>query len=88
MAAGAAAPQPRFNRLERLTPLELEVSLAAAGGASLNDVAHGLFLGPRTARLVHVSAMAKLGVESTEELAAALGSERSPDAEIDSHATV
>jgi GMP synthase-like glutamine amidotransferase/tetratricopeptide (TPR) repeat protein len=88
VAAGAAAPQPRINRTERLTPLELEVSLAAAGGASLDDVAHRLFLGPRTARLVYASAMAKLGVESTEELAAALGSERSPDAEINSHATV
>lgn len=71
-----------INMLERLTPLELEVSLAAGPGASLDDVAHALFLGARTARLLHASAMAKLSVESTAELAAALGSERSPDTEV------
>ena len=69
-------PRPRISRLERLTPLELDVSLAAGGGAPLDDVARRLFLGPRTARLLHASAMAKLGVESTAELAAALGPER------------
>ena len=85
-ATGAAAPSPRINRLERLTPLELDVSLAAGAGASLEDVAHRLFLGPRTARLLLASAMAKLGVESTAELAAALGPEGSPDAEVGRHA--
>ncbi len=86
VATGATAPPPRINRLERLTPLELEVSLAAGAGASLEDVAHRLFLGPRTARLLHASAMAKLGVESTGELAAALGPEGSPDGEVSRHA--
>ena len=86
MATGAAAPHPRINRLERLTPLELDVSLAAGAGAPLDDIAHRLFLGPRTARLLLASAMAKLGVESTAELAAALGPERSPDAEVSRHA--
>ncbi len=76
VATGATAPPARINRLERLTPLELEVSLAAGAGAPLDDIAHQLFLGPRTARLLHASAMAKLGVESTAELATALG----PDA--------
>jgi hypothetical protein len=86
MATGAVAPHPQINMVERLTPLELEVSLAAGAGASLDDVAHGLFLGARTARLLHASAMAKLSVEWTAELAAALGSERSPDTEVSRHA--
>jgi GMP synthase-like glutamine amidotransferase/DNA-binding CsgD family transcriptional regulator len=86
VATGAAAPHPRINSLERLTPLELDVSLAAGAGAPLDDIAHRLFLGPRTARLLLASAMAKLDVESTAELAAALGPERSPDAEVSRHA--
>ena len=76
VATGAAAPKPQMSKLERLTPLELDVSLAAGGGAPLDEVARRLFLGPRTARLLHASAMAKLGVESTAELAAELGPER------------
>jgi DNA-binding CsgD family transcriptional regulator len=82
VATGAAAPPPRINRLERLTPLELDVSLAAGAGAPVEDVAHRLFLGPRTVLLRLASAMAKLGVESTAELATALGPEGSPDAEV------
>jgi DNA-binding CsgD family transcriptional regulator len=79
LAIGGAAPGRQINRLERLTPLELDVALAAGAGAPLDDVAHRLFLGPRTARLLRASAMAKLRVESTAELTAALGPEFSPD---------
>jgi GMP synthase-like glutamine amidotransferase/tetratricopeptide (TPR) repeat protein/DNA-binding CsgD family transcriptional regulator len=79
IAAGGIAPQPEINPMERLTPLELDVALAAGIGASLDDIAHRLFLGPRTARLLHASAMAKLEVESTAELVAALGPELSLD---------
>ena len=79
---GALAPDRRVNRLERLTPLELDVALAAGAGAPLDDIAHGLFLGPRSVRLLQASAMAKLGVESTAELVAALGPEMSPDARV------
>ena len=86
VATGAAVPPPRINKLERLTPLELDVSLAAGSGAPLDDIAHRLFLGPRTARLLLASAMAKLDVESTAELAAALGPDCSPDPEMGSHA--
>jgi GMP synthase-like glutamine amidotransferase/tetratricopeptide (TPR) repeat protein/DNA-binding CsgD family transcriptional regulator len=80
VVAGAVVPRPRINRLDRLTPLELEVALATVDGAPVHDVAHQLFLGSRTARLLRASAMAKLGVESTAQIAAALGPERSPDA--------
>jgi DNA-binding CsgD family transcriptional regulator len=75
MAAGCAAPPPQVNRLERLTPLELDVALAAGAGAPLDEVAHGLFLGPRTTRLLHASALAKLGLESTAEFVSALGAD-------------
>jgi DNA-binding CsgD family transcriptional regulator len=51
--------------------LSLVAGVLAWVGAALDDIAHRLFLGPRTARLLQASAMAKLGVESTAELAAA-----------------
>jgi len=77
-AAGCTAPPVWISPVHRLTPLELEVALAVGDDATHQEVAHQLFLGPRTARLLRASAMAKLGVESTAELAAALGPERSP----------
>ena len=75
-------PSPQINKLERLTPLEFEVALAAGGGAPVDDIAHRLFLGPRSARLLQASAMAKLGVESTAELVAVLGPELAPGDQI------
>jgi DNA-binding CsgD family transcriptional regulator/tetratricopeptide (TPR) repeat protein len=87
LAAGGAPPPPNVNRLERLTPLELAVALAAGAGAPLDDIAYQLFLGPRTTRLLQASAMAKLGVDSTAELVAALGPERTPDARVGRQAT-
>jgi DNA-binding CsgD family transcriptional regulator len=82
VAAGGAVPSPQINQLERLTPLEFEVALAAGGGAPVDDIAHRLFLGPRSARLLQASAMAKLGVESTVELVAVLGPELAPGDQI------
>jgi GMP synthase-like glutamine amidotransferase/tetratricopeptide (TPR) repeat protein/DNA-binding CsgD family transcriptional regulator len=87
VAVGGTPPDRRVNRLDRLTPLELDVALAAGAGASLDDIGHGLFLGPRSVRLLQASAMAKLGVESTAELVAALGPEMSPDARVAGQAT-
>jgi GMP synthase-like glutamine amidotransferase/DNA-binding CsgD family transcriptional regulator len=75
VAAGGAAPSEQIDRLDRLVPLELEVAVAAGAGAPVEDIAHRLFLGARSARLLKASAMAKLGVESTPELVAALGHE-------------
>jgi DNA-binding CsgD family transcriptional regulator len=82
VVAGGVPPPANANRLERLTPLELEVALASGAGAPLDDVAHNLFLGPRTAQLLYASAMAKLGAESTAELAAAVAREHAQDAVI------
>jgi GMP synthase-like glutamine amidotransferase/DNA-binding CsgD family transcriptional regulator len=79
IAAGGVPPRPRTNRLSRLTSLELEVAFAASTGTPVRDVARNLFLSPRTARLLEASAMAKLGVESTAQLAMALAPERWPD---------
>jgi GMP synthase-like glutamine amidotransferase/DNA-binding CsgD family transcriptional regulator len=84
VAAGGAAPPAQISRLQQLTPLELEVALAAGEEATHLEVAHQLFLGPRTARLLRASAMAKLGVESMADLAAALGPERSAGAAVPS----
>ena len=80
VAAGGVPPDPQVNRLDRLTPLELDVALASAAGTPLEDVARGLFLGARSARLLHASALAKLGADSRAELVSALGPELSPDA--------
>ncbi|HEX5980209.1 MAG TPA: helix-turn-helix transcriptional regulator, partial [Thermoleophilaceae bacterium] len=87
VAAGGAPPDPQVNRAERLTPLELDVALAAGTGEPPDEVAHRLFLGPRTTRLLQASAMAKLGVESASELVAALGPEGAPDARVRRQAT-
>ena len=79
-AAGGVPPDPKVNRLDRLTPLEFDAALATAGGAPLEGIAHRLFLGPRSARLLQAVAMAKLGVEAKAELIDALGPELSPEA--------
>jgi DNA-binding CsgD family transcriptional regulator len=68
-------PPAQVDRLDRLAPLELEVALAAGAGAPVEDIAHRLFLGRRSAWLLQASAMTKLGVTSTAELAASLGHE-------------
>jgi tetratricopeptide (TPR) repeat protein len=81
VVAGGTPPRPQVNPLERLAPLELEVALAAGAGASADDIAHRFFLGPRSARFLQASAMAKLGVESMAELVLALGPELLPDAD-------
>jgi DNA-binding CsgD family transcriptional regulator/tetratricopeptide (TPR) repeat protein len=75
VAAGGTVPPPQVNQLDRLAPLELEVALAAGAGAPVDDIAHRLFLGRRSAWLLQASAMTKLGVTSTTELAASLGHE-------------
>ena len=85
-AAGGAPPPPYVNRLERLAPLELDIALAAGAGAPLDDIAHRLFLGPRTTRLLHASALAKLGLDSTAQLVTALGLEGPPDVPLAGHA--
>jgi tetratricopeptide (TPR) repeat protein len=71
-ATGATRARRRARRRRRRT---------------LDDIAYQLFLGPRTTRLLQASAMAKLGVDSTAELVAALGPERTRDARVGRQAT-
>jgi DNA-binding NarL/FixJ family response regulator len=72
MITGASPPTPRLSPMERLTPRELEVALAATGGMSAREIAERLFLGPRTVELHLAKAAIKLGLESPAELASVL----------------
>jgi GMP synthase-like glutamine amidotransferase/DNA-binding CsgD family transcriptional regulator len=74
-SAGGVAPPLHPAPADRLTALEREVAVAAAGGAVIGDVARRVFLGPRTARILLAAAMVKLGAESSHELAGLLGTE-------------
>jgi len=73
--AGHTPPERTRRSLDLLTPLELELALAVAGGASPREAGSGLFIGPRTAQLRLASAIVKLGVGSPDDLAALLGAE-------------
>jgi len=73
--AGQTPPERARRALDLLTPLELELALAVAGGASPREAGSRLFIGPRTAQLRLASAIVKLGVGSPDELAALLGVE-------------
>ena len=75
MRAGLAAPQRKRSPLDLLTPIELELALAVAGGASAREAGSRLFIGPRTAQLRLASAVVKLGLDSPSELATVLGGE-------------
>ncbi len=67
--AGGSPPAPRLGIFERLTPLELEVAVAASQGGSATQISERLFLGPRTVQLQLASAVIKLGLESPAGLA-------------------
>jgi DNA-binding NarL/FixJ family response regulator len=75
LLAGFAAPEPERSPLDLLTPLELEIALAVAGGASAREAARRLFIGPRTAQLRLASAVVKLGLDAPSELTTLLGAE-------------
>ena len=69
VAAGGAPPPAQLPIIDRLSPLELEVAVAAAEGAASADIAERLILGVRTVELQLASAMIKLGLKSPAELA-------------------
>jgi GMP synthase-like glutamine amidotransferase/tetratricopeptide (TPR) repeat protein len=73
--AGVAAPERKRSPLDVLTPLELELALAVAGGSSAREAGRRLFVGPRTAQLRLASAVVKLGLDSPSELATLLRAE-------------
>jgi two-component system response regulator FixJ len=57
------------ERLSRLTPRELDISLALFGGRSNKAVAHELGISVRTVEMHRAHIMAKLGVKSIAEAA-------------------
>jgi two-component system response regulator FixJ len=57
------------DRLGRLTPRELDISLALFGGRSNKAVAHALGISVRTVEMHRAHIMAKLGVRSLAEAA-------------------
>jgi DNA-binding NarL/FixJ family response regulator/Arc/MetJ-type ribon-helix-helix transcriptional regulator len=73
--AGLAAPERKLSPLDLLTPLELELALAVAEGASAREAGSRLFVGPRTAQLRLASVVVKLGLDSPSELATLLRAE-------------
>jgi GMP synthase-like glutamine amidotransferase/DNA-binding NarL/FixJ family response regulator/tetratricopeptide (TPR) repeat protein len=70
--ASGEAPAPRLALADRLTPRELEVAVAGSDGASAGEIAQRLFLGPRTVRMQLASAVIKLDLNSSAELASVL----------------
>jgi DNA-binding CsgD family transcriptional regulator len=58
---------------DALTPSELRVAMLAGGGRTNNEVAHALFITPKTVDTHLTNACAKLGISSRHDLAAALG---------------
>jgi DNA-binding NarL/FixJ family response regulator len=64
--------------LHRLTPRELEISLAVARGSTNREVGQSLHMSPKTVE-VHLSAVfRKLGIRSRTALAALVASEARP----------
>jgi DNA-binding CsgD family transcriptional regulator len=69
MATGESVRPRRAPVSHRLTPQELQVSLAIAGGATNREAAAHLFLSPKTIEAHLRSVYAKLDVRSRTELA-------------------
>jgi GMP synthase-like glutamine amidotransferase/DNA-binding NarL/FixJ family response regulator/tetratricopeptide (TPR) repeat protein len=72
-ALGTATPEPVPSLVSRLTPHELSVSLAVAGGATVDDAAAQLLFGPRTVEHLLAEAHRKLGTASAGDLARVFG---------------
>jgi DNA-binding CsgD family transcriptional regulator len=75
---GAAGGRPRRERrhgLDALTPSELRVACLAAAGQTNRQIAHGLYVTPKTVETHLAHVYAKLGIPDRGGLPAALGSE-------------
>lgn len=70
-------PAVQGRRAGLLTPRELEVALAAAGRERSREIAARLGVSPRTVESQLQSVFRKLGVNSRDELGAALAAETS-----------
>jgi DNA-binding CsgD family transcriptional regulator len=70
--AGGAGGAVQIEATRELTPQELEVALAVAGGASNREVAAALYMSPKTVEAHLTRSFKKLGVRSRTQLAARL----------------
>jgi DNA-binding CsgD family transcriptional regulator len=75
----AATGETRRRRdpstIDELTPQELQISLALAGGRTTRETAAALFLSPKTVEYHLRHVYQKLGIHSRDELAQALAAE-------------
>jgi DNA-binding CsgD family transcriptional regulator len=75
---GAAGGRPRRERrhgLDALTPSELRVACLAAAGQTNRQIAHGLYVTPKTVETHLAHVYAKLGISDRGGLPEALGGE-------------
>ncbi len=75
----AATGETRIRRgpgtIDELTPQELQIALALAGGRTTRETAASMFLSPKTVEYHLRHVYQKLGIHSRDELARALASE-------------
>ena len=74
-AAGGRPRRERLHGVEALTPSELRVARLAADGRTNRQIAHGLYVTPKTVETHLAHAFAKLGISQRGELPAALAGE-------------
>ena len=74
-AAGGRPRRERLRGVEALTPSELRVARLAADGRTNRQIAHGLYVTPKTIETHLAHAFAKLGISQRAELPEALGEE-------------
>ena len=69
LVAAGASPRAPIGRPDELSPQEMRVAMAVAGGATNKEVAAGLFLSPKTIDFHLGRVYRKLGIHSRTELA-------------------
>ena len=74
-AAGGRPRRERRHGVDALTPSELRVARLAAEGRTNRQIAHGLYVTPKTVETHLAHAYAKLGISQRTELPGALAGE-------------
>ncbi len=73
--AGGRPRRARLHGVAALTPSELRIARLAADGHTNRQIAHGLYVTPKTVETHLAHAFAKLGISQRGELPEALGGE-------------